>query len=115
MRERRSQITLSLRPGYTLHTIRSLAEGAVGCGDSSAPILRQHAAPHIAMERRMRPVAHPGCQTVLDWIEMDVIDVPRKVRFITDRVLPESSLPESIFSAAVLPERQSSGDDLPAK
>ncbi|BBB98155.1 hypothetical protein BE61_35910 [Bradyrhizobium elkanii USDA 61] len=42
----------------------------------------------------MWPVAHAPDQGMLDWVEMDVINVPREVIFIADCVLPKPPLPE---------------------
>ena len=46
------------------------------------------------MERRMGPIAHALHQRMLDRIEMNVIDVPRKISFVADGVLPEPPLPK---------------------
>jgi hypothetical protein len=35
---------------------------------------------------------------VLDWIEMDVIDVPFQIALIADGVFPEPALPERVFA-----------------
>ena len=58
------------------------------------PIRRQQPFPHISMKRGMRPFEHSWYETVLDWIEMDVIDVSGEIAFVKNSVLPESPLPK---------------------
>jgi hypothetical protein len=67
------------------------------------------------MERRVRPVADLRDESVLDGIVVNVIDVPSQIFFVTDRVLPETSLPQSIFSAPVALIVEPLGDDVPRK
>src|SRR5262245_10221116 len=57
------------------------------------------------METTVRPVTDPGDISVLHRIEVDVIDVAREIRVITDCMLPKPSLPDSRFASAYLAPR----------
>jgi len=49
----------------------------------------------------MGPVADARDETVLHWIEMNVIDMPLEISLVADGVFPEAALPESVLSIAV--------------
>ena len=66
----------------------------------SAPIDWVDTEPDHAVKRRIRPVSHASHQSVLDWIEMNVVDVPCVVALIAQRVLPIAALPDSTFAFA---------------
>jgi hypothetical protein len=59
------------------------------------PIFRVNPARHIAFKRRMRPIPHSFYPAMLNGIEMNVIDMIAKIRFVSDRVLPKPALPNS--------------------
>ena len=63
-------------------------------GGVSRPVIGQNPVLHIAMKRRMGPVAHARHKGMLDRIEMNVVNVPREVSFIADGVFPEPPLPK---------------------
>ena len=52
------------------------------------------------MERRIRPIPHALDVAVLDRIEMNVIDMPREIAFIAERVLPIAPLPQAALAFA---------------
>ena len=56
---------------------------------------------------RPGPVSGPRGVPVLDWIVMDVIDVPFEVDFILDLVLPEPPLPDPVLTFS---SRDADGD-----
>ena len=60
----------------------------------ASPIVWQRPLLHVAMKRRVRPIAYALHMTVLDRVEMNVLNVPREVTFIADSVFPESPLPK---------------------
>src|SRR5882762_5493459 len=60
----------------------------------AAPILGQYAASHIAMKRRIGPVANACDKAMLDRVKMDVVDVSLEIPFIANGVFPEAALPE---------------------
>ena len=64
------------------------------------------------MKRRVRPVADLGHETMFYRIVVNVIDVPGQIFLVADRVLPETSLPQSLFSALVALETETVSDDL---
>src|SRR5256885_17082196 len=64
----------------------------------STPICNEHASLDVAMEAAVRPIGDPSDVTVLHWIEMDVIDVPREIRFIANGVLPIATLPDAFLA-----------------
>ena len=65
------------------------------------PIYRQYSSSHVAMKRRVRPIAHSRYQAMFDRIVMNVIGAASKVRLATKRMLPISSLPECKLAVAV--------------
>lgn len=74
---------------------------AGGCPRPAGPIRRQHAVAHIPMKTGIRPrdnLIHP---TMLDRIEMDVIDMPLQVFVVPYLMFPETSLPDSAFAFAL--------------
>ena len=60
----------------------------------SRPVIRQYPVFHVAMKRRIWPVAHALHPRMLDRIEMNVVNMPREVSFVADGMFPESSLPK---------------------
>jgi hypothetical protein len=63
-----------------------------------APIRRQHASAHVAVEGRMWPVLNPYNQPVFDWIAVDVVEVRAQIAFIVHRSLPAASLPDTALA-----------------
>jgi len=45
------------------------------------------------MKAGVRPLSHLLYETMLDWIEMQVIHLTAPIRFIADQVLPKAGLP----------------------
>src|SRR2546421_12199061 len=54
---------------------------------------------HVAMKRRMRPIADAGDQAVLDRIDVAILDVAAKVLIVADQMFPESTLPDATLAA----------------
>ena len=52
----------------------------------------------ITVEAAMRPLANARHISVLDRIEMNVIDVSSQVGFVANGVLPISTLPNSLLA-----------------
>src|SRR5688500_5262149 len=50
------------------------------------------------MQRGIRPIYHPDRVTVLDRIEVDVVEMTLKILFVHDHVFPEPALPDAAFS-----------------
>jgi hypothetical protein len=71
-------------------------EGAV-IGAIARPIQRINAERDPSVERRVRPVPHLGRVPALDRAEMNIIEVPRKVVFVSQRVSPTAPLPDPAF------------------
>ena len=46
----------------------------------------------------MRPILHARYESVLHGIEVDVINVTFEIPFVTDRMFPETPLPESLLA-----------------
>jgi hypothetical protein len=88
-----------------VRSFRSFPKSSFIFTNITCPIIRQQTFPHIPMERGVRPIAHPGYQPVLHWIEMDVIDVASEIVFIADRMFPEPPLPQC--EIAIRPTLQS--------
>jgi hypothetical protein len=51
------------------------------------------------MKCRMRPIGDALDVPVLEGIEVNVIDVPLQIAFVSNRVFPEPSLPNSAFAS----------------
>src|SRR5467141_770990 len=77
-----------------IRLFRPLSEIPTAFADISGPVIRQQALSHTPVKRRMRPIAHARYESVLDRIEVDVIDMPREVALVADGVLPEPPLPK---------------------
>jgi hypothetical protein len=45
------------------------------------------------MERRIRPIPDPRHKPVLDWVEMNVVDVIREIVVIANGMFPIAPLP----------------------
>jgi hypothetical protein len=60
----------------------------------------------------MRPIADARHQAVLHRIEMDIVEVPREILLVADRVLPKPSLPEPVLAFAIAFDRDSASHDL---
>lgn len=50
------------------------------------------------MERRIRPILHAVDVAVLHRVEMDVIDMPREIGFVAQRVFPIATLPQAALA-----------------
>ena len=81
----RSEIRVSRLP---------LTEGTLILAQVARPVLRENSIAHITVEGGVRPVGHPVDQSVLDRIEVDVIDVALKVSVVAYCVFPVSALPQ---------------------
>ena len=57
------------------------------------PIHRIGTKAHPAAKRGKWPVPNTGCVAVVHWIEVDVIEVQRKIVLFTQSMLPLSPLP----------------------
>src|SRR4051812_3471244 len=83
----------SLHAGYNLPARAStppLAEIHHGFSGIARPVGGQHAAPDIEVKRRIGPVARPVHQPVLDRVEVHIVDVPREILLVPNRVLPKT-------------------------
>src|SRR4029077_20447999 len=79
-----------------LRTSPSLAKLAI-LFSFARPIQRNDSRADIAVKRRVRPIAHPRHQPVLEWIDVAILDMAGIVGFIADQVFPESPLPDATF------------------
>jgi hypothetical protein len=46
---------------------------------------------------------------------MNIVGVPREIRFISYRMFPEAPLPQRVFTFVVAFDRYAASDDLPGK
>src|SRR5262249_43239293 len=67
----------------------------------AAPIFREDAVAHIAMERGIRPVSNSIYEFVFHWVEVNVICMTLEVTLIANRVLPISALPQRDLSVSM--------------
>src|SRR5437763_1951424 len=87
-----------------------LAEIHTGFVDVARPVGWQQIAPDIDAERRIRPIAGPAHQSVLDRVEVHVVDVSLEILLIANGVFPKAPLPECVFAIAMAFDRHASGD-----
>src|SRR3954447_26737638 len=80
----------------------------------AAPILGQFSARYVSMKARMRPIAYARNKPMLHRIEMDVVDVPRQICVVADRVLPVAALPNPFLSLDDMTRRARGRDVQPA-
>lgn len=66
------------------------------------PTCRQQPSPDIPVKCRIRPITDPVDVPVLDWVEVNVIQMGFKVSVVANGVLPETLLPQVIFAPAIL-------------
>src|SRR5665213_3750567 len=90
----------SLYPSYDLRAGRPFAERFAVTGNVVGPVLRIDSTLHHAMKRRMRPVAYPCHESMLDRVDMDIVDMPREIGLVANGVLPIASLPDPAFAPA---------------
>lgn len=78
----------------------SLAEIVVRIGGVAGPIRGIDAARHQTMKRGMRPVRDAGDVAMFHRVEMNVVDMPRDIVVVAQRMLPIAPLPDAAFGFA---------------
>ena len=63
----------------------------------------------------MGPIAHARHQAVLHRVEVDVVEMPREILLVADRVLPKPSLPQPVLAFVIALDRDSAGHDVPGE
>jgi hypothetical protein len=81
-------------PARLAFTKIALVVAVVAC-----PIHWIRAAPHHSREGRIRPVFHAPYVSMLDRVEMYVIDVPLEILLVAQRMFPVSSLPNTALAS----------------
>src|SRR5262245_51499579 len=77
---------------------KSLFSERAGNGaDIPAPIRSQGSTCHISMEAAVRPIAYARYQSMLDRVEMDIVNVVLEIPFVANNVLPISPLPDPLL------------------
>jgi hypothetical protein len=76
----------------------SFAEAAGKFLCLSTPIGGQYTLGHIAVEAAVRPISGARYVPVLDWIVVNVIDMPLQVGIIANGVLPITPLPDTFLA-----------------
>jgi len=66
----------------------------------AAPIDRKQSRAHVAVKRRMRPIADPRDQPMLERVDVAIFDMARVISLIADQMLPEPPLPDATFRRA---------------
>ena|SRR5882672_4251783 len=64
------------------------------------PILRKNTGTHVAMKRRVRPIADAADEAMLHRVDVTIFDVASEVCLIADQVFPEAALPDAAFVAS---------------
>src|SRR5204863_9736039 len=82
----------------------------LGFADIARLVGWQQTAPDIEVERRIRPIARPAHQSVLDRIEVHVVDVSLEILLIPNSVFPKAPLPQRIVAIAMALDRCAGGD-----
>jgi hypothetical protein len=62
--------------------------------DIASPIVGVYSDLHHTMKRRIRPIQHPRHQPMLDRVDMDVIEVTRKIVLVANGMFPITPLPD---------------------
>ena len=57
--------------------------------------------PDPSVKRRIRPIANALTMSVLDRVEMDVIEVRSKIVVVANPMLPEAALPDAGLAPAL--------------
>src|SRR5262249_49409379 len=66
--------------------------------DVPAPIRWQEPLRNVTMKRAVRPIRDFRHISVLDRIEVNVVDMPFQIAIVTDGMLPIAALPDSAFA-----------------
>ncbi len=66
---------------------------------TACPVLRISAFLHQTMKRRIWPVCHTFNQAVFHRIDMHIIHVRTKIRFVANQAFPIAALPDTSFTA----------------
>src|SRR6266496_3569135 len=77
-----------------------LAKLPVEAETIACPILWIDTVSHHAMKRRIRPIADTFHKPMFDGVDVNIIDVARKIALVANRVLPIASLPDTTFAFA---------------
>jgi hypothetical protein len=107
----------SRNPGHPLSQQRlpgsraTLAEAGLILRERAAPVLRQQPVTNVVVKRGIRPVAQAGNHAMLYGVERHVIDMSLEIQIVTDRMLPESTLPQRNLSIPATGNLRSRPDD----
>jgi hypothetical protein len=85
-------------PSPCRRVLSSLAKIPSVVRDIACPVLRIDSKLHHAMERRVRPIPDLRDKSVLDGVDMDVIDMMRKIVLVANGVLPIAPLSDAAFA-----------------
>ena len=88
------------RPSRRAH--RSLPKPPLNFFHVAAPVCGKQPTLDIAMKAAMRPVDNTRDMSVLDRIEMDIVDMALQIGIIANGVLPIATLPDTLLSLAHL-------------
>jgi hypothetical protein len=88
------------RPSRRAH--RSLPKLPLNFFHVAAPVCGKQPTLDIAMKAAMRPVDNTRDMSVLDRIEMDIVDMALQIGIIANGVLPIATLPDALLSLARL-------------
>ena len=94
------QRSLNSRVGKAKRAHPSFAERSLNILRAPAPIRWKRPALGIAMETAVRPIGYTRNVPVLHWIEMNVIDMALKIRLISNRAFPITTLPDTLLAFA---------------
>ena len=86
------------RPSRRAH--RSLPKLPLNFFHVAAPVCGKQPTLDIAMKAAMRPVDNTRDMSVLDRIEMDIVDMALQIGIIANGVLPIATLPDALLACA---------------
>jgi hypothetical protein len=89
---------------------RSLPKRPLNFFHVAAPVCGKRPTLDIAMKAAMRPVDNTRDMSVLDRIEMDIVDMALQIGIIANGVLPIATLPDALLSLARLACGSRQGD-----
>ncbi|KIU45223.1 hypothetical protein QU42_14535 [Bradyrhizobium sp. UASWS1016] len=67
--------------------------------DVTTPVAWEQSCAHVAMKRRMWPIAYPCDMPMLQRINVAVLNMTRVIGLVAYQVFPEPTLPDSAFVA----------------
>jgi hypothetical protein len=86
------------KPIISPRDLRPFAKIPTVVRDIACPIFGVDSKFYHLVERRIRPITNPRHKPMLDRVDMDVIQMTRKIVLVANGVLPITSLPDAALA-----------------